>query len=107
MVLRVLVIGGGTSGLSAAHELIKTYEDSPETVEVTVLEARERLGGRVHSTQLSAIRDEGLPAVGVDLGANYIHGAACEGVDQPVWELAKANRTLTALVRCQQCVACS
>ena len=47
-----------------------------------MLEGRDRLGGRVYSTEL---RPQGeLPAVGVDLGANYIHGAAFEGSTQSV-----------------------
>ncbi|HRI06309.1 MAG TPA: NAD(P)/FAD-dependent oxidoreductase [Nannocystaceae bacterium] len=40
---RVVVIGGGLAGLSAAYELQK------EGYEVTVLEGRERIGGRVYT----------------------------------------------------------
>src|SRR5438128_11069829 len=40
---RVIVVGAGLAGLAAAHELTRAG------VEVTVLEARDRPGGRVHT----------------------------------------------------------
>lgn len=48
---RVLVVGAGVSGLSAAHTLRTA---SAGTVEVVVLEGRNRLGGRVHTVALGA-----------------------------------------------------
>jgi monoamine oxidase len=58
----VLVIGAGAAGLAAAHLL------SGSGVSVTVLEARDRIGGRIYTT-----RPEGtdLP---VELGADFVHG---------------------------------
>lgn len=44
---RVAVIGGGIAGLSAAHRLLTAAP--PETIDVTVLEANDRLGGWVRS----------------------------------------------------------
>ncbi|MFM8424958.1 MAG: FAD-dependent oxidoreductase, partial [Chloroflexota bacterium] len=41
----VIVIGAGMAGLSAAHELTKAGWN------VTVLEARSRVGGRVHTVR--------------------------------------------------------
>lgn len=43
--LKVIVIGGGLSGLSAATELVRLGH------EVVVLEAQDRVGGRVHSSR--------------------------------------------------------
>ena len=59
--LRVLVIGAGMAGLVAGRLL---HESG---VEVTILEARERIGGRMWTDDF-----DGLP---VDLGASWIHGA--------------------------------
>lgn len=56
----VVVVGAGIAGLAAARRLVD------EGVRVTVLEARERIGGRVW-TDMSL----GVP---VDLGASWIHG---------------------------------
>src|SRR5215203_2819327 len=60
----VVVIGAGAAGLMAAREL----RDAGRRV--LVLEARDRIGGRVHT-----IRPIGLP-VPVELGAEFIHGRA-------------------------------
>jgi polyamine oxidase len=57
---RVIVVGAGMSGLAAAHAL------EASGVEVLVLEARDRLGGRTHTVSLDG--------VSVDAGAGWIHG---------------------------------
>ncbi|KAL4433102.1 hypothetical protein ABPG77_006529 [Micractinium sp. CCAP 211/92] len=59
---RVAVVGAGPAGLTAALHLKRNGAD------VTVLEARERVGGRVHSYQ-----GDGFTAP-VDLGASIITG---------------------------------
>lgn len=56
---RVIVVGAGLAGLSAADELVRAGHD------VLVLEARDRVGGRVHSVEL------GNGAV-VEMGAEFI-----------------------------------
>ena len=57
---RVAVIGAGMSGLTAAHAL------AGQGCDVTVCEARDRIGGRIWT-------DRGLPTP-LDLGASWIHG---------------------------------
>jgi monoamine oxidase len=58
---RIVVIGAGLAGLSAARDLAARGH------EVVVLEARDRIGGRVHSSGL-------WPDLPMDLGASWIHG---------------------------------
>jgi monoamine oxidase len=58
----VIVIGAGAAGLAAAHAL------SQRGLSVAVLEARERIGGRVWT-----IRPEGS-SIPVELGAEFVHG---------------------------------
>jgi monoamine oxidase len=62
----VLIIGAGVSGLAAARALHE------RNVSVIVVEARDRIGGRI-LTQ----RDPAL-AVPIELGAEFIHGSAPE-----------------------------
>jgi monoamine oxidase len=57
---RVTVVGAGTAGLACARRLLDNGH------EVTVLEARDRLGGRVWTEEIA-----GVPA---EMGASWIHG---------------------------------
>jgi monoamine oxidase len=57
----VIVVGAGMSGLAAAHDLVE------KGFEVIVLEARDRIGGRIFTDN----ERFGYP---IDLGASWIHG---------------------------------
>ncbi|WP_194912386.1 flavin monoamine oxidase family protein [Catenulispora rubra] len=59
--MRVLIIGAGLAGLSAARRLA----DAGAGVEVTVLEARDRVGGRTRGIEVA-------PGAWVDAGAAYL-----------------------------------
>ncbi|MFL5310515.1 MAG: flavin monoamine oxidase family protein [Myxococcales bacterium] len=61
-----LVLGAGAAGLRAAAELLR------KRVRVLVVEARDRVGGRVHS-----VEDRELGRV-VELGAEFVHGPRVE-----------------------------
>jgi monoamine oxidase len=61
---RIVVIGAGAAGLMAARELARAGR------EVTVLEARDRCGGRIHPLPAAEF---GYPAEG---GAEFVHGEA-------------------------------
>jgi len=63
---KVCVIGAGAAGLAAARRLRE------HGVEVTVLEARDRIGGRVWT-----VRATGL-TVPIELGAEFLHGETPE-----------------------------
>ena len=65
----VIVVGGGVAGLSAARTLVAAG------ARVILLEARDRIGGRVFT-----VRDERL-TLPIELGAEFIHGAAPETVE--------------------------
>lgn len=48
---RVVIIGGGITGLAAAHRLLELCRDSGKQVQLTILEAGPRLGGIVQTRQ--------------------------------------------------------
>ena len=77
---RVVVIGAGASGLAAARQLTMFGH------EVTVLEARQRTGGRVHTITLAGPSGA---AVSADLGAMVVTGT--DG--NPIVTLAKMARS--------------
>jgi monoamine oxidase len=61
---QIIVIGAGAAGLMAARELARAGR------KVTILEARERCGGRIHPLPAAEF---GYPAEG---GAEFVHGEA-------------------------------
>lgn len=79
---RVVVVGAGLAGLSAARAL----QDAGRSV--VVIEARDRIGGRIHSSRL-------WPGLPMDLGASWIHGQ--DG--NPLTELAQAAGARVAVTR--------
>jgi len=79
----VIVIGAGPAGLSAARSL------KNHGVNVTVLESRDRPGGRCHTYEMPALPVYGLPSVQVDLGASFVHG--CHEYN-PLFVIARNNK---------------
>jgi monoamine oxidase len=67
----VLIVGAGMAGLAAARSLVDAGWP------VRLIEARDRIGGRVYTN-----RDWGVP---IEMGASWIHGTA----NDPMMELAR------------------
>lgn len=66
----VLVVGGGFAGLAAARTLLQQHSRS----HVTLLEAKERFGGRLHSVCLVNDEEDEDQQVWADLGGMFWHG---------------------------------
>ena len=58
---RVIVIGGGLSGLAAAHRIHERSQSSRRSVDLTLLEAKERLGGVIATERFEGFTLEGGP----------------------------------------------
>ena len=72
MTYDVIIIGAGIAGLSAAKEL------RDHGLQVCILEARDRLGGRLFTDYTAA-------TVPIELGAELVHGT-----NAPTWEAIRA-----------------
>jgi monoamine oxidase len=73
----VAVVGGGASGLTAACKLAE------QGLTVAILEARDRLGGRIATTYGA---DSPIP---LELGAEFVHGRPPEIVSLPASRFAR------------------
>src|SRR4051812_39187961 len=70
----IIIIGGGVAGLAAAGELAR------RGLTVTLLEARDRLGGRVCTLQP---KGWGIP---VEVGAEFVHGG-----NRSLWRILRKH----------------
>ncbi|XP_057191332.1 spermine oxidase-like [Triplophysa rosa] len=77
--VKVVVVGSGFAGVAAAATLVKGGFQN-----VLVLEAKDRVGGRVHTTK--PFTDKVL-----EVGANWIHGQK----GNPLFQLAKQHNLLS------------
>lgn len=88
-----LVIGAGISGLAAANHL------KEQGCEVTVIEARDRIGGRINTDVMGSTGG----GIKVDMGASWIHGIGpgagdldrFEGKMNPIYKIARDNQINT------------
>lgn len=73
---RIGIVGAGIAGLRCADILLRYG------FEVTILEARDRIGGRVHQIDLPSGHI-------IDLGPNWVHGTE----HNPILDLANETHT--------------
>ncbi|KAI5706892.1 hypothetical protein M8J76_015319 [Diaphorina citri] len=71
---KVIILGAGMAGLSAASHLMKNKH-----TDFLVLEARDRIGGRIAVYNSDDVK--------LEMGANWIHGV----LGNPMYEVAMAN----------------
>lgn len=71
----VLILGGGMTGVSAAH----TLHGELGVKNFLIVEARHELGGRVQNGRIGGVQ--------VELGANWIEGLG----ENPIWKLAQKH----------------
>ena len=77
---RIVIVGAGAAALAAADELeVRGFHN------VVVLEARDRVGGRIWTSSIG----DGIP---VELGATWIHGVR----GNPISDIVESNRIATA-----------
>jgi polyamine oxidase len=86
---RVLILGGGVAGVTAAHAL---YDHGVE--DFIILEARHELGGRMLSHTFGSPGKQYT----VELGANWVQGTRTgDGPENPIWTLAKKHQLRTQM----------
>ncbi|PKA58990.1 putative polyamine oxidase 5 [Apostasia shenzhenica] len=71
---KVVIVGAGMAGLAAAHRL---QSCSGDILDLVVVEAGDRIGGRIFTSEFSGSR--------IEMGATWIHGI--DG--SPVYDMAK------------------
>ncbi|GBE87211.1 hypothetical protein SCP_1004580 [Sparassis crispa] len=84
---KVLILGGGVAGVSAARAL---HEQGIS--DFIILEARDQLGGRMMSHTFG-VQDKNYT---VEVGANWIQGTrSVTGTENPIWSIAKKHNVAT------------
>ena len=89
---RVVIIGGGISGLAAAHRLIESSGQSDEPIEVLLLEAGPRLGGVISTEHRDGFLIEGGPDSFISEKPEAIELAKRIGLSSNLIETNKEHR---------------
>ncbi|KAK5126119.1 hypothetical protein LTR85_011474 [Meristemomyces frigidus] len=79
-----IVLGAGISGLACASRLLQHPSFRSKQNSLLVLEARDRIGGRIGSVQVNGNR--------LDTGANWIHGIGTEEEPNPLMDVLPHKR---------------
>ena len=89
----VVIIGGGIAGAAAAHKIITTVPHAT----VALLEARDRLGGRIHSKLMVGAGNDNTSFF-YEEGANWLQGASVK--HSPAAALLRSSKCQVPLVVC-------
>jgi protoporphyrinogen/coproporphyrinogen III oxidase len=89
---RVIVIGGGISGLATAHRLSELAKDKHIPIQVTLLEASNRLGGVIETSHKDGFLFEGGPDSFISEKHAAIELAKRLGMDQDIISTQEAYR---------------
>ncbi|CAI6341865.1 unnamed protein product [Periconia digitata] len=79
-----IVLGAGISGLAFASRLLQEQGNISEANQLQVLEARDRIGGRIASVHVEDCR--------LDTGANWIHGTGDAERPNPLMDILPNKR---------------
>jgi len=86
--IKVVVVGAGMAGLTTARTLVDSAVlPDGVTLEITVLEAMNRLGGRTYTKPAAAFNFTGASGGVLDAGASWIHGS---NRDHPTTKMCEA-----------------
>ncbi|XP_043266525.1 uncharacterized protein [Venturia canescens] len=80
---RIIIVGSGAAGIAAGTRLLENGFEN-----VTILEAENRVGGRLYSTEFGGYT--------VDIGAEWVHGEKNNAVFEMVWPLGLLERSIPA-----------
>ncbi|RPA82473.1 amine oxidase [Ascobolus immersus RN42] len=95
---KVLVLGAGIAGITAAQQLADN-----EIEDFIIVEYQDQIGGRLRSAQFGKNPKTGKPYT-VELGANWVQGLGGEDghPENPIWTLVKKHKIKTATSNFEQ-----
>jgi monoamine oxidase len=81
--VKCAIVGAGASGLRCANVLIREYGYDAD--DILILEARDRIGGRIRTTQETRVTHSGAHVeFSLDHGAAWVHGTGLDWAIAPV-----------------------
>jgi oxygen-dependent protoporphyrinogen oxidase len=97
--MRVVVIGGGLSGLATAHAVIREANREGRSLRLTLLEASARLGGNIHTERRDGFVIESGPDAFVVTRPQALHLCEELGLGARLIETLPENRRVYVLRR--------
>jgi len=97
--MRVVIIGGGISGLATAHAVVREANREGRAVRLTLLEASSRLGGNIHTERSDGFVIEAGPDAFVVTRPQALHLCEELGLGPRLIETISENRRVYVLRR--------